>query len=217
MSTSTTPSLRMKLLIDTTARRVLFAEANKDVVDFLFSLLAMPISTAVKLIGSGSMVGSAGNLYSSVVKIDGAYVLCEDDLQALLNPTVSSKAAASNMCLPDPSPKEFFRCGHCRSLGYVTDERGTKCPKCRSPMKDVVKCVRPDSGSSGQVSTGGARGFVQGIVTYTVTDSLKVTPMSSISSMILLNTLGVRDFGGLHEKTVCLGYSEVSTRTTSSS
>jgi hypothetical protein len=54
------------------------------------------------------------------------------------------------MCLPDPSPKGFFRSGDCRtSLGYVTDERGTKCPKCRSPMKDVVKCVRPDSGGSG--------------------------------------------------------------------
>jgi hypothetical protein len=202
----------MKLLIDTKARRVLFAEAGKDVVDFLFSLLAMPISTAARLLGADSMVGSAGNLYSSVVKIDGAYVLCEDDLQVLLNPTVSSKAAASNLCLPDPSPSGFFRCGYCDSLGYVTDERGTKCPRCHYPMKVVVECVRPDSGSSGQlITTGGAaRGFVQGIVTYTVTDSLKVTPMSSISSITLLNTLGVRDFGALQEKTVRLGYSEVS-------
>jgi hypothetical protein len=155
----------MKLLIDTTARRVLFAEANKDVVDFLFSLLALPISTAVRLIGSGSMVGSAGNLYSSVVKIDGAYVLSEDALQVLLKPTVSSPAAASNLSL----------------------------------------LSRPDSGSSRM-----ATGFVKGAVTYTVTDSLKVTPMSSVSSITLLNTLGVRDFGGLQEKTVRLGYSEVS-------
>jgi hypothetical protein len=96
---TTRPALSMKLLIDTKAQRVLFAEVNKDVVDFLFSLLVLPIATAVRLLGSGSMVGSVGNLHSSVVKIDGAYVLSEDDLYALLHPTVSSQAAASNISL----------------------------------------------------------------------------------------------------------------------
>ena len=54
------------------------------------------------------------------------------------------------------------------------------------------------------------KGFVQGIVMYTVMDDLTVTPMSSISSMTLLNTSGVRDFAALQEKTVRLGSSEVS-------
>jgi hypothetical protein len=36
-------TLRMKLLVDTRGQRVLFAEASKDVVDFLFSLLALPV------------------------------------------------------------------------------------------------------------------------------------------------------------------------------
>jgi hypothetical protein len=40
-------ALSMKLLVDTSARRVLFAEANKDVVDYLFSILALPIGTAI--------------------------------------------------------------------------------------------------------------------------------------------------------------------------
>jgi hypothetical protein len=193
---------------------VLFAEASKDVVDFLFSLLSLPVSTVVRLLWTDSMAGSARNLYASFHKLDGAYVLSEDNRNALLFPTLLSQAAAANMSLlrlPDPSPKGFFRCVYCNSLGYVTDEWGTKCPRCHNPMKVAVECVRPDSGSSGQVvTTGGARGFVQGIVTYTVTDSLKVTPMSSISSITLLSTLGVRDFGGLQEKTVRLGYSEVS-------
>jgi hypothetical protein len=167
-----TTALSMKLLVDTKAQRVLYAEANNDAVDFLFSLLALPISTAVRLIGPGSMVGSAGNLFASVVNIDGAYVRCEYDLRQLLNPTVSSQKAASNLSF----------------LSW------------------------PNSGSSRM-----ATGFVKDAVTYTVTDSLKVTPMSSISSITLLNTLGVRDFGGLQEKTVWLGYSEVSIPTKSSS
>jgi hypothetical protein len=71
-------------------------------------------------------------------------------------------------------------------------------------MKDVIQCVRPDSGS------GGVKGFVQGVVTYTVTDSLTVTPMSAISSMALLNSFAIKDFGALQEKTVRLGSVEVS-------
>ncbi|KAK1661622.1 hypothetical protein QYE76_049781 [Lolium multiflorum] len=198
----TRPALSMKLLIDTKERRVLFAEANKDVVDFLFSLLALPVGTAVRLLGTESMVGSAGSLYASVTRLDGAYILPGADLDTLLRPTVSPQAAAPNsslLTLPDSPSKGFFRCGHCHSPYHVTDVRDTRCPRCGAPMKDAIQCVRPDSGS------GGAKGFVQGVVTYTVTDSLTVTPMSAISSMALLNSFAIKDFGALQEKTVRLG------------
>ncbi|XP_066381454.1 uncharacterized protein [Miscanthus floridulus] len=95
-SDACTPALSMKLLVDTNAGRVLYAEASKGVVDFLFSLLTLPVGT----------------------------------------------------------------------------------------------------------------GFVQGLVTYTVMDDLKVTPMSTISGITLLNTFGITDIGTLKEKTVQLGYEE---------
>jgi hypothetical protein len=73
----------------------------------------------------------------------------------------------------------------------------------------------PGTGQAAKAVAGvGARGFVQGIVTYTVMDNLTVTPMSAISSITLLNTLGVRDFGALQEKTVRLGSTAVSIRPT---
>jgi hypothetical protein len=50
---------------------------------------------------------------------------------------------------------------------------------------------------------------VQGVVTYTVMDDLKVAPMSTISGITLLNTFGITDIGSLQEKTVQLGYGEV--------
>ena len=71
---ATTTALSMKLLIDTKARRVLFAEASKDVVDFLFSLLALPVGIAVKLLGNDAMVGCVGSLYGSVERLDVTYV-----------------------------------------------------------------------------------------------------------------------------------------------
>uniref|UniRef100_A0ACD5TRX6 Uncharacterized protein n=1 Tax=Avena sativa TaxID=4498 RepID=A0ACD5TRX6_AVESA len=220
-ATGTRPALSMKLLIDTKARGVLFAEANKDVVDFLFSLLALPVGTAVRLLGTDSMVGSAGHLYASVARLDGAYVLPGADLDALLRPAISSPAAASNTSLlrlqgtSSAPSNRFFWCGQKHSRGYssyarpdynyVTDASGTKCPSCGKPMTDAIYWAQPDSGQAAAAGSGGARGFVQGVVTYTVTDNLTVTPMSSISSITLLNSLGVRDFGALQEKTVRLG------------
>jgi len=37
----------MKLLVDTERQRVLYAEASKDVVDFLFSLLALRVGPSI--------------------------------------------------------------------------------------------------------------------------------------------------------------------------
>jgi hypothetical protein len=91
----------MKLLVDTKANRVLFAEVNKDVVDFLFSLLALPVATIVKLPGKGSMTGSFGNVYGSVEKLDYTYVLPHVEKRDILYPTiVPSAASTSRSSLP---------------------------------------------------------------------------------------------------------------------
>jgi hypothetical protein len=117
MAITTTPAssaLSMKLLIDTKAQRVLFAEASKDVVDFLFSLLALPVGAAVKLLGKESMVGCVGNLYGSVEKLDGTYVQPGAAKDAVLHPAVYSPAASDNsilVLLPESSSgKVLFQC-----------------------------------------------------------------------------------------------------------
>ncbi|KAM3279970.1 hypothetical protein ACQJBY_047011 [Aegilops geniculata] len=219
----------MKLLIDTKARRVLFAEASKDVVDFLFSLLSLPVGTAVKLLGKDSMVGSIGSLYGSVAKLDATYVQPGAAKDALLHPSVLSPAVSTKSSLlglpapPSPQAKKLYRCSmHCNCYGshstlcnncrsYVTDSYGTYCPSCNNQMTTELKLL--SSGGSGGLAAQAAagvsgKGYVQGIVTYTVMDDLTVTPMSSISSITLLNTFAVKDLSALQEKTVQLGYDE---------
>ncbi|KAM3318158.1 hypothetical protein ACQJBY_035731 [Aegilops geniculata] len=236
MATTGSTALSMKLLIDTKARRVLFAEASKDVVDFLFSLLSLPVGTAVKLLGKDSMVGSIGSLYGSVEKLDATYVQPGAAKDALLHPSVLSPAVSTKSSLlglpapppPQPQAKTFYGCslscgcynsgygsGHsstckfysCRT--YVTGSYGTYCPSCNKQMTTEVKLV-PSGGSGGHAAQAAAgvsgKGYVQGIVTYTVMDDLTVTPMSSISSITLLNTFAVKDLSALQEKTVQLGY-----------
>ncbi|KAM3279976.1 hypothetical protein ACQJBY_047017 [Aegilops geniculata] len=208
---TTSSALSMKLLVDTKAQRVLFAEASKEVIDFLFSLLALPVGTAVKLLGKDSVVGCVGNLYGSVEKLDGTYVQPGAAKDALLHPVVLSPGAAgANMLgLPEATtggqPRALYKCSHCNN-SFVSETSSTKCPSCSYPMATALRFV---SGSGGQAAAGvGGKGFVQGIVTYTVMDNLSVNPMSSISSIALLNTFAIKDLGALQEKTVQLGYKE---------
>ncbi|KAJ0101353.1 hypothetical protein Patl1_06278 [Pistacia atlantica] len=51
-------------------------------------------------------------------------------------------------------------------------------------------------------------GFVKGVVTYMVMDNLELQPMSTISSITLLNRFNVKDVGSLEEKVVDFGVEE---------
>uniref|UniRef100_A0ACD5VN93 Uncharacterized protein n=1 Tax=Avena sativa TaxID=4498 RepID=A0ACD5VN93_AVESA len=231
-TTTTSTALSMKLLVDTQAQRVLFAEASKDVVDFLFSLLALPLGTAVKLLGKEAIVGCIGSLYGSVEKLDGTYVQPGAAKDALLHPTVLSPAVSNQSSLlglpaaEAPEPKMFYRCNkgcspggfgslsNCASCrGYITDTYATGCPSCGGQMTTRLTLVSSsaelgDKVVSQATAVVSGKGFVQGIVTYMVMDDLAVTPMSSISSITLLNTFAVKDIAALQEKTVQLGYNE---------
>ncbi|RLN24297.1 uncharacterized protein C2845_PM07G01290 [Panicum miliaceum] len=149
MST-TTRTLKMKLLIDTKANRVVFAEADKEVVDVLFSLLALPVASIVEMLGRRSMPGSFGNLYDSVAKLDYTYVVAGAEKGELLYPTIASSAASTSLSrsllLSSPSPgksKSFYKCSSYRSCSYVTDARGTRCPTCGCNMTAPLGYVSP--------------------------------------------------------------------------
>lgn len=60
-----------------------------------------------------------------------------------------------------------------------------------------------------KAAASGGAGFVKGVVTYMVMDDLEVKPMSTISSITVLNKFNVKDVGALQEKTVSLGLNEV--------
>ncbi|EES02446.1 hypothetical protein BDA96_03G070100 [Sorghum bicolor] len=208
---TTTTKLKMKLLIDTKKNRVLFAEANKDVVDFLFSLLDLPVGTIVDMLGSKYMCGSVGNLYASVWDLDYDYIHPSADKIDLLRPKVvpspASTSRSSPLLLAPSDRQRFFRCtfsDHCDN--YVTNKSTTNCPSCHRKMTREVEYVDGSGGNVQKASS--SKGFVQAAVTYTVRDDLTVTPMSNISSITLFSTLRVTDFSALREKTVWLGYNE---------
>ncbi|BFG36752.1 hypothetical protein CerSpe_230260 [Prunus speciosa] len=55
MATTNSASVSLKLLIDTKSHKVLFAEARKEVVDFLFSFLSLHVATVTRLLSTDGM------------------------------------------------------------------------------------------------------------------------------------------------------------------
>ncbi|GJX53722.1 DUF674 family protein [Tanacetum coccineum] len=53
-SSSDSTKVTLKLLIDTKSKEVLFSEANKEFVDFLFNILSLPVGTVIKLLRKNS-------------------------------------------------------------------------------------------------------------------------------------------------------------------
>lgn len=134
---SSKAKVSLKLLIDTKAERVLFAEAGKDFVDFLFNLLRLPVGTVVKLLTKQSMVGTLGNLYDSIENLNETYFQPNKTKQSLLSPKAptGSLGVSSLFLLDDISnivAKKFYVCPNYRSSthshSYVSDVRNITCP-----------------------------------------------------------------------------------------
>ncbi|KAL5711065.1 hypothetical protein ACHQM5_021560 [Ranunculus cassubicifolius] len=198
--------LSVKLLIDSKAKRVIFAEAEKSVIDFLFSLLSLPLGSVTELVSKKNMVGSMGNIFESVESISATYIQPNMDKNSLLRPRLV--LPAGNIPLLPPSIGEggakFYKCYSCSN--YITNFLGTSCPACRVQMQSVVNYVAGGGAlNAGSINAGG---YVKGVVTYMVTDEMNIMPMSTISSITLLKKFNVADVSCLEEQIVDFGMKE---------
>ncbi|KAL2239867.1 uncharacterized protein LOC105170754 [Sesamum indicum] len=195
-------SVRLKLLVDTQTKRVLFAEVGKDCVDFLFHIMSLPVATMISLLKKQGMVGSLTNLYGSIANLDASYIQPNKSKDTLLKPLVPAPDLSVPVLLlgDKPTDQKFYRC-NCNS--NISDNPRAVCPNCRRAMTIAVAYVAPPL-----VQETNEGGFVKGLVTYMVMDNLEVKPMSTISSITLLNKFNVKEVGLLQEKVVNLGMDE---------
>ncbi|CAI9273522.1 unnamed protein product [Lactuca saligna] len=200
---SSSSKVSLKLLINSKTKQVLFAEANKEFVDFLFYILSLPVGTVIRLLSKNSMVGSLGNLYDSIENLSDMYMQPNQSKDSVLNPNIVNYGANEALLLPPidfvPKARKFYKCPSHNTC--VTDNPTAVCPSCNSKMSTEVAYVKGSNSVTGTVETGG---FVKGVVTYMVMDDLEVKPMSTISSLTMLNKFNVKEVGGLEEKVVSL-------------
>ncbi|KAJ4809928.1 hypothetical protein LUZ62_022494 [Rhynchospora pubera] len=211
--------LALKLLIDKSSNKVLFGEGGKDVVDFIFSLLSLPLGAVTKLLAKDSMVGSIGKVYQSLCELNETYILSNEKKSSLLNPQLACTSNANTNFLLSPAThedKRFYMCsntdhhydyGNC--CAYVCEVKGVTCLCCNNKMNKEAQFLYPKSDGSAVANCSEGKGYVKGVVTYSVMDDLTVAPMSTISSITLLDKFQIKDLGSLEEKTVSVGFEEV--------
>ncbi|KAG6760272.1 hypothetical protein POTOM_036779 [Populus tomentosa] len=203
--------MSLKLLIDAKRNKVVLAEAGKDFVDFLLSLLALPLGTVIRLLTKSTTIGCISNLYGSLEKLDESYLQPNQNKDSILKPTITTQVTNPNFLLPDTKMPENRKLYYCSSHpGYVSDIQNSVCSYCRSrSMNQVVKFVGTNvSASTDTPASDQAGGYVKGLVTYMVTDDLSVSPMSMVSVVGLLNKIEIKDFSLLEEKVVEFGIKE---------
>ncbi|GAA0147332.1 hypothetical protein LIER_07059 [Lithospermum erythrorhizon] len=199
--------VKLKLLVDTKSKKVMFAEAGKDCVDFLFYILSLPIGTVIRLLNKNGMVGCISNLYESIENLDQTYLQPNQNKDLILQPKLPfSSASVPLFSLTDGSSyqKSFYRCGCINRGNYVANDSRAVFPSCRRTMSTAVTYVAAEvvaTEKSGQTEGGGV---VIDVVTFMVMDNLEIKPMSTISSITLLNQFNVKEVGALQEKTVTL-------------
>ncbi|GLT51371.1 hypothetical protein SLA2020_247860 [Shorea laevis] len=203
--------LSLKLLVDTKGHRVLFAEADKEFVDFLFNLLSLPIGWVITVLSKQGMDGSLGKLYESVEALSDTYKQASQvALDALLKPTVYASATTPLLLpnIPIKNSARFYGCQntHDRLFGsscnnQVTNDPTTRCANCSTLLSRELTYVDPKN----KQSFSPEEGYVKGVVTYMIMDDLEVRPMSSISSITMINRFNVKDIGVLEEKVVDVG------------
>lgn len=203
--------ITLKLLVDTCSQKVLFAEAGNDFIDFMFSLLILPLGSIIKLLSPGSMVGSIGKLYQSVENLKETYLIPNRDKSTLLQPTIPSHAGVSPLLLCGADSMNqitYYLCQGCYKR--ITSAKNINCPTCQRVMSGELDFVVPSSSSCAGAGseTQNVGGFVKGVITYMITDDLEITPMSAISSITLINRFSVKKDVLLEEKVVNVGMEE---------
>ncbi|KAB1217973.1 hypothetical protein CJ030_MR3G014617 [Morella rubra] len=205
--------ISLKLLVDKKANKVIFAEARKDFVDFLFHLLSLPIGSVIGLLSNQKMVGCIGNLYKSIEDLNVEYLQQPDQSKDLLLKPKSPTTAFTVVPLLLPSDNAFlstgklYRCSATASHNYVSDKKFTACPSCLSFLSHEVKYISSSTNAKAPDLTSGG-GYVKGLVTYMVMDDLSVTPISMICGIAVLNKFNIREFDSLEERVVSFGIDE---------
>ncbi|KAI3517313.1 hypothetical protein L1887_16527 [Cichorium endivia] len=209
----------LKLLVHKGTQRVLYAEVPKEFVDFLLHIFSLPLGTVNQLLGPQKMVGGLGKLKESVESFNQIYFQPGINKDNIFNSKTSFNGnmfMLLNDASADDKPATSTKVYTCRRFGSncngvscrsTTENPHTVCPNCIGLMNVPLYPIGAPSvvkEAEGKLKGG----FVKDVVTYMVMDDLVVKPMSTISSITLINSFGVKDLSQLEEKTLQFGKDE---------
>ncbi|GLJ10627.1 hypothetical protein SUGI_0132030 [Cryptomeria japonica] len=219
MADKSSEAMNVRFMINTRTQRIVYAEAGKEFVDFLFSFLSMPIGSILKLLyalESNRKIGSVSNLYDSMEKLSSLFLIT--DKSQLLDPKFITPYFNNSLSIEGGN---YYVCsyligrGASASWGYYDHGGMNTTHNMSTSNTDICICGKPidhlvqlrqntnTSGSSSQTAgqAQGNSGYVKEMLTFIITDDLKIKGSSTITTITLLNQLSIKDLTDLEERT----------------
>ncbi|KAL3845128.1 hypothetical protein ACJIZ3_002531 [Penstemon smallii] len=190
-SCTTSKKMILKAIIQKSTGKVLLAHTREDFIDFVFSLLTIPLGSALSLLGGDISVGSMHNLYRSVASLNGDWYMKTQN--SFIKPQLPHKYLSKyQLFIFTETPLYFYyKIIDGKHTGYLTSTWQSSC------RPQYVTLMDP----KGQGS------YVKGPAMFTVTDHLVVSPTSAISGLSILNSLKI-PFSDIEEYVVDIGMEE---------
>ncbi|KAF5190350.1 hypothetical protein FRX31_020059 [Thalictrum thalictroides] len=195
--------ISIRLLIDKEKNKVLFAESDKDFVEFLFSFLTLPIGTIISLANKESNLGCVDTLYKSVESLDKKLLQTEFSREMLLKPRSASEIKYKSLALDFDASTQAPRYYRCPTWACFTKTH------CLISMFENAECLcglkmnNKITVGSNVIDDDRLRGtFVNGIGKFLISDDLEVRPVSTCSILSILCGFGIKNGIVLDEKIV---------------
>ncbi|MED6167323.1 hypothetical protein PIB30_001746 [Stylosanthes scabra] len=203
----------VKIVLSKSQNKIIFAEAKEDFVNFIFSLLTIPLGSIVKKLDGNSSVGCIDNLYRSVETLDSSR--CTDSRSVLLNPGVAPQYGCPNQPLNIPEgelPTYYYGKGtwepdplYSSRKREVTRSDGVV-SKSNSGIVNVKSLTALDPRSPKRLKES-VVGFVRRPALYAVGDDLRVRSLSGGSCISYLKELNLA-IDDLEMKVISIGEAE---------
>ncbi|KAL8222988.1 hypothetical protein R6Q57_020387 [Mikania cordata] len=186
--------ISLKLMVHKDEKRVIFAEADSNFVDTLFSIMTLPLATIVRLLRKVpdeklKPIGSLNNLYQSLLDLTTNCFSSEENKWLMLNPKTSSHDACRKLKLNinDEVPTKYYICEDidCSGARFSTCNLA-RCTYCGKIMNREI--FYKDSTVVGNSCSGV---FASDMTNFIITDDLRVIPNCPGSMVQLLCELGI--------------------------
>ncbi|KAK9683416.1 hypothetical protein RND81_10G139400 [Saponaria officinalis] len=167
MAETSEKKLSLKIMVDRKANKVVFVEANEEFVNFIISLMSLPLSSVTKVLlqNEKGAAGSLGNIYKSIESLDELCFEKVIDKASVLKPRVTVTLPLLSLHELPVSACKVFQCGSCLKTSNV---EATIC--CKYEQEELQHtCI---------ASKKPTFEFVRRGAYYMVTDSLDIKPMS---------------------------------------
>ncbi|KAK1418510.1 hypothetical protein QVD17_27655 [Tagetes erecta] len=186
-----TSKIHLEVYMQTSTRKVLFAEAKEDFVDFLFGFLSIPLGTVIgKLLSEASFSGCIVNVFKSISKMSvGRYIKSQDIKDMLLKPHIGQQFSSKHQMFSlkgTPSHYEFLELKSSMIIGGLLKQSGMFIVTEELIITPASSCSTLDTLNDFKVSF---KDVEKHEISIGLTEGLKILKASLSSRSILTDSL----------------------------